>query len=1063
MLTMINYRKLNNLTGWLVFIIATLVYFSTLEPTTSFWDCGEYIATAYKLQVGHPPGAPFFQLLGRFFSLFAFGDVSQVALMINAMSALSSSFTILFLFWTITHLARKIVVNNGEINKIQSWTIIAAGIVGSMAYTFSDSFWFSAVEGEVYAMSSFFTAIVFWAALKWEEVANEKHADRWLILIAYLIGLSIGVHLLNLLAIPAITLIYFFKKYKKHSAGNIIISLLVSFVILAGIMFGIIPETISLFAKTELIFVNTFGLPFNTGTVFFFLLIVSLLILAIFHTSNPTKKLNTIIIILGAILGILFILESDGAASLFFRVIILAAIVTFFYYSRKRKAMQQSVLLGIVFILIGYSSFVMLVIRSNADTPINENSPKDAISLLSYLNREQYGTWPIINGQYYNAPVVERKDGNPTYVKDYAKKKYVISNMKKGEVAVYDEKYSTFFPRMWDNSEARFAQQYKQWASIKSDPENKRVPTFGENLRFFWRYQVKHMYWRYFMWNFTGRQNDLQGHGDLVNGNWLSGIKFIDEWRLGPQDNLPESTRNKARNTFYFLPLILGLIGLYYQFKRNYKDGLVVSLLFFMTGLAIVVYLNQHAPQPRERDYAFAASFYGFAIWMGFGLISLVNLVGKVIKHELALAIVFPIVLITVPINMADEGWDDHTRAGRYTALEVAKNYLNSCAPNSIIFTNGDNDTFPLWYAQEVEGVRTDVRVCNLSLFNGDWYVDQMGKKVYDSERMPFSLTKDMYRQGTRDAVYLVENEKIKDYVDIKELFDLLNENEGHFKLKTGKEVYDYFPTKKFRIKADSATIMQYKVLPEKYADQIEDVKWNIDAIGISKSQVMVLDFLAQNNWKRPVYFSITTGDDAYLGLQDYFIQEGMAYRLVPAKIKSPDHQIAAINTNIMYDNLMNKFTLGLSGEQINVNEDNYRASMNMRNIYSRLAKALVMENKPDSAEQVVDRLIEIVPDEAVLYDFFMVPVAEVYYDIGADEKGDAILQRLYEITHQNLQYYFRFTGSNAEKIDMQRQHNLAMIREIYQTAERKGRTEIATEAKSVFDMYYQRYIGGPY
>ncbi|MFC2107355.1 protein O-mannosyl-transferase family [Bacteroidota bacterium] len=1060
---MIKYRKLNNYTGWLVFIIATLVYFLTLEPTTSFWDCGEYIATAYKLQVGHPPGAPFFQILGRFFSLFAFGDVSQVALMINTMSALSSSFTILFLFWTITHLSRKIVVKDKEISSNQSYTILAAGVIGSLAYTFSDSFWFSAVEGEVYAMSSFFTAVVFWAALKWEEVADEKHADRWLILIAYLIGLSIGVHLLNLLAIPAITLIYFFKKYNKHSIRNIIIALLVSFVILAGIMFGIIPETISLFANTEMIFVNTFGLPFNTGTIFFFLLIVSLLVLAIRHTSKPSKKLNTIVIILGALLALFFILESDGAGSFFFRIIIAAAIAAFFYFSRKRKAVQQSVILGIVFILIGYSSFVMLVIRSNANTPINENSPKDAISLLSYLNREQYGTWPILSGQYYNAPVVEREDGNPTYIKDYAKKKYVISNKKKGEVPVFDKKYTTFFPRMWDNSEPRYAQQYKKWAGIKSDPDNKAIPKFGENLRFFWNYQVKHMYWRYLMWNFVGRQNDIQGHGDLVNGNWLSGIKFIDEWRLGPQDNLPDSMRNKARNTFYFLPLLLGLIGLYYQFKRNYKDGLVVTLLFFMTGLAIVVYLNQHAPQPRERDYAYAASFYAFAIWMGFGLISLVNLLSKVIKKELALAILFPLILIVVPINMASEGWDDHSRAGRYTALETAKNYLNSCAPNAIIFTNGDNDTFPLWYAQEVEGIRTDVRVCNLSLFNGDWYVDQMGKKVYDSERMPFSLTKDKYRQGTRDAIYLVENEKIKDYVDVKELFDIIKDNEDRLKLRSGNEVYDYFPTKKFKIKADSATVMQYKVLPEKYADQIEDVKWKIDAIGISKSQIMLLDFLAQNNWERPVYFSITTGDDAYMGLQDYFMQEGMAYKLVPARIKSPDHQISAVNTDAMYDNLMNKFTLGLKGEHINVNEDNYRASMNMRNIYSRLAKALILENKLDSAELVADRLIEIVPDEAVLYDFFMVPVAEVYYDCGANEKGDAILQRLYEITKENLQYYFRFTGSKAEKIDQQRQHNLAMMREVYTTAEKEGREEIAKEAKSVFDTYYQRYIGGPY
>ncbi len=699
------YKKLNNIIGWIIFAIATVVYIITSEPTASFWDCGEYIATAYKLQVGHPPGAPLFQLLGRFFSLFAFGDSSLVARMINTMSALSSSFTILFLFWSITMLAKKIVLASGEITKAKMYAIFGSGIVGALAFTFSDSFWFSAVEGEVYAMSSFFTAIVFWAILKWEETADEDHSYRWLILIAYLIGLSIGVHLLNLLAIPAITFVYYFKKYKPTKKG-IFITLIISFIILTVIMYIIIPWIVQLAGLFERFFVNAIGLPFNTGTIIYFILLIS-----------------------GIIWGLI-------------------------YTKKHKKVILNTIILGFIFILIGYSSFFLLIIRSNANTPIDENNPEDAISLLAYLNREQYGDWPLLHGQYYNAPLVDRKDGNPVYIKDKEKGKYVISDDRKNTIPVYDSRYETIFPRMWSSTETIYVDDYKRWAGIKRDPDNKHIPTFGENLRFFFKYQLGHMYLRYFMWNFAGRQNDIQGRGGLLKGNWISGINFIDEWRLGPQNNLPESMENKGRNKFYFLPLILGLIGLFYQFNKNYKDGIVVSLLFIMTGIAIVIYLNQYSPQPRERDYAYAATFYAFAIWIGLGVLSIFDFFAKKFKLKISAFATILVCLILVPGIMAKDGWDDHDRSGRYTALQVAKNYLNSCAQNAILFTNGDNDTFPLWYMQEVENYRTDIKLINTSLFAKDWYIDQQKRKTYKADPIPSQLTHKQYREGSLDVAY---------------------------------------------------------------------------------------------------------------------------------------------------------------------------------------------------------------------------------------------------------------------------------------------------------------------
>ena len=1018
------YQKLNNIIGWIIFVIASAVYIFTAEPTASFWDCGEYIATAYKLQVGHPPGAPFFQLLGRIFSLFAFGDTAQVARMINIMSALSSSFTVLLLFWSITMLARKIISGSGEMTDTKMYAIFGSGIVGALAYTFTDSFWFSATEGEVYAMSSFFSALVLWAILKWETVADQKHSNRWLIFIAYMIGLSIGVHLLSLLAIPAITFIYYFKKYKNPKTKHIIVVAIISILILGFVQNGIIPWIVSLAAMFELFFVNALGLPFNSGTIIYFIVLTG---------------------------GIIWGLN---------------------YTYKKQKPIINTIILAFTFILIGYSSFFILIIRSNADTPIDENNPEDAISLLAYLNREQYGSWPLLYGNYYNAPVTGREDGNPVYSKDKEKGKYVITDARKNLVPVYDPEFMTIFPRMWSNSQSQHELDYKMWGNVKGIPisvptgdgssEIIYKPTFAENLRFFFRYQISHMYFRYFMWNFAGRQNDIQAMDDSpVNGNWKSGIKFLDEWRLGPQDNIPDYLKNnKANNKFYLLPFILGLVGFFYHAKRNYKDAIVVFMFFIMTGIAIVIFLNQYSPQPRERDYAYAASFYAFAIWIGLGTLYFFEKLSKILNGKQSAIIVTLICILLVPVIMAKEGWNDHDRSGRYTALAMANNYLNSCPPNAILFTNGDNDTFPLWYAQEVEGLRTDIRVVNLSLLNAGWYIDQLVRKAYDSDPVPFSLPKELYRDGSLDYVYFIERENVKGYVDLKELFDLLNNDPNRLKLNTRMGTIDYFPSKSFKIPVDSAKVIANGTVPEELAaEMLHEIEWKINTNGVGKNHLMVLDLLANNDWERPICFAITTGDDSYVGLMDYFQLEGLVYRLVPLKTEVNNYQIARVNTSIMYDNLMNKFEFGnMKDPNVYLDETNMRMTMNLRNNFARLAFALIEEGKKDSAIMVCNKCMEEMPAETVPYSFFVLPIAEAYYQAGAIEPGNQIINELIDVYKQNLIYYFSFTGEKAEKLDIDKQRSLGVMQRIADITKENKQTVISTRAIEIFNTYYSIY-----
>lgn len=1070
-----NYKILNNTLGWVVFIIASTVYILTSEPTASFWDCGEYISSAYKLEVGHPPGAPTFQLLGRFFSMFAFNDTSQVAQMVNTMSALVSGFSILFLFWSITHISKKMASASGEFTDGKMWAVLGSGLVGALAYTFSDSFWFSAVEGEVYATSSFFTAIVFWCILKWEDCAEDRFSLKWIILIAFLIGLSIGVHLLNLLAIPAITYVIYFKKYKPSVKG-FVLATGIGLLMLVLVMYVIIPQVVALFAKTELLFVNSIGLPFNFGTIFLGLLIIALLTTGIFYTIKQAPGIKTYIIILSVIFAILVFAASSSFTSFLGRFVVLGGGALFFYKVRNNKPLINAIVLSLTFLLIGYSTFFILVIRSNAKTPLNENAPKNAIALLSYLNREQYGDWPLFYGQYYNAQLDSKEpytDGNPVYSRVDGKDKYIITDDKKSSEPNYDEKFCTIFPRMWKTEKET---EYISWANVKGksvsytnaygETESVKVPTFGENAYFFMKYQVGYMYWRYFMWNFAGRQNDVQGSGDALDGNWISGINSIDKSRIGPVDLLPDNLKSKGNARLYFLPFILGLIGLIFLFTKNYKDGIVVLVFFLMTGLAIVIYLNQGPSEPRERDYAYAGSFYAFAIFIGIGVIALYDTITRYLKPSKIIAwAVTVLCFFAVPYVMAKAEWKFHDRSDRYTCLDFASNYLNTCAPNAILFTNGDNDTFPLWYVQEVEGIRTDVRVVNLSLLNTDWYIDQITRKAYDSDPAPISMTWDQYKQGTRDVVYFVKDSTLCDpskYYELSDLLDVVFSDDPSTKkaLRTGKSIA-YFPTNKFSLTIDKDAVIKSGTVPKELADSITDVmQWEMSGYGIQKNHLAVLDIIAHNNWKRPIYFSITTGDDSYLNLENYFQLEGLAYRLVPLKQKASDGQTGTINTTAMYDHVMNLFKWGnMADSTVYLDETNLRMTMNFRNNFSRLAEALIKEGKKDSAIKVLDKCLEVMPETSVPFNYFVLPVAEAYYKAGASEKANKIIIRLTELFAQDLEYYFAFKADLAKGVTANQEQSLAIMNRIALVTKSNSEDSLSAKAKEHFDKYYALYM----
>lgn len=1060
------YRSLNLILGWITFLIATVVYLKTIEPTTSLWDCGEFIASAFKLEVGHPPGAPFFMILARIFSLLAGSNVANAAKMINSLSALASSFTILFLFWTITHLAKKIIIKNEDYSRGNVIAVMVSGLVGALAYTFSDSFWFSAVEGEVYATSSLFTAVVFWAILQWENVAHKRHSERWLILIAYLMGLSIGVHLLNLLAIPAIVFVYYFKKFDVNAKG-FLYALLISFVILGIIIYGIMPGVVTTASWFELLFVNTFGLPYNSGVLIHAGLLIATIAGGIYYTYKKEKLIHTTVLSVAALtlLGIPFL----GGSAFLNLLLILILVGVVYFIAKNNRVVLNTIITAAAVILIGYSSFTIIVIRSLANPPMDENNPETVFSLLYYLNREQYGDRPLMTGQYYNAPVISIEEGKPTYTKKDGK--YVITRY--APEVKYDKRFTTFFPRMWSNNAPDHSRHYQQWGNIKGKPvqvagqngERKtvHVPTFTENLRFFFSYQIGHMYFRYFMWNYSGRQNDIQGHGDPLKGNWITGIKFLDEVRLGPQDNLPESLKSaKARNTYYLLPFLLGLLGIFYQLQWNKKDFWVVLLLFALTGIAIVVYLNQYPNQPRERDYAYAGSFYAYAIWIGLGVLALYEFLRKFIPDHLSAVVSGALCIFLVPGIMANENWDDHDRSGRYTARDIAYNYLNSCAPNAILFTNGDNDTFPLWYAQEVEGIRTDVRVVNLMLFNTDWYIDQMKNKAYESEPVPLSLPQEKYIDGTNNQIYLIE--RFKDYIDIKRVINFVKDNNPATKIKTrDNEQLDYIPTKMFRLPVDSAKVIANGTVSPELADQIVssiDMKFNKSYL--MKNQMMVLDLLSTNNWERPVYF-VTGGHEDALGLEDYFQLEGFAYRFVPIKTtRSGFLEYGRINTDVMYDNLMNNFRWGgMEGTDLHLGYYERRtfSVIKIRNNFGRLAKKLLSEGKRDSAVAVLDRCLELFPNERFSYHYFMPGIIEIYYKAEEIEKAEKIAEEFALICEDNLSYYLSLKPGMRKSITSDIQLHLQLLQMLTGVTKESNPEGVAKSIEEKFSSLYSKYI----
>jgi len=1014
-----NFKQLNNIVGWLTFMVAAITYLMTIEPTASFWDCGEFITTSFKLEVGHPPGAPFFMIMGRLFNLFASNN-SHIAIMVNAMSALASAFTILFLFWSITHIAKKLIKTDGEFTTGQIIAILGSGVVGALAYTFSDTFWFSAVEGEVYASSSLFTALVFWAMLKWEDSADEPNANRWIILIAYLMGLSIGVHLLNLLAIPALVFIYYYRKY-KISRNGILISLLASLVILGVVMYVIIPGVVTVATWFELMFVNGMGLPFNTGVIIYALLLVG-----------------------GIVYGI-------------------------YYTVQKKLVLWNTILLSFMVILIGYSSFAMIVIRSSANPPMDQNSPDNVFALLGYLNREQYGDRPLVYGQYYNTPLDKYVDDKPYYIQKGGK--YVIADLR--QKPTFDSNLCTIFPRMYSR-EPEHIEAYKQWANIKGrnvqvtgedgEPKTIQIPTFGENLKFFFRYQVNFMYFRYFMWNFAGRQSDIQSHGEISNGNWVSGINFLDSKRLGDQDKLPQEFKNnKGNNKYYLLPLILGIAGIVFMYNRGAdgrKNLWVVFLLFFMTGLAIVIYLNQSPLQPRERDYAYAGSFYAFTIWIGIGVLAVYEGLKKYLPDAASAGVAGGLSLLLVPVIMGAQNWDDHDRSNRYTCRDFGANYLNTCKPNSVIFTNGDNDTFPLWYNQEVEGVRTDVRVCNLSYFQTDWYVDQMKSKAYNSDPLPINFTHDQYVQGKRDVIYLMEDPRVKGSVELHKALDFVRDDDPRTKLEQADNAA-YIPSKKLFLVVDKAAVIRNKVVEPKDYDKIIDTL-TIDLSGkryITKDELMILDMIANNNWQRPIYFAITVGRDKYLNLQDYFQLEGLAYKLVPIKTKPDGINFGKVNSDVMYTNVMDNFKWGnMEKPEVYIDENNSRMMMNIRNTFNRLASTFVEEGNNAKAINVLDRCEELIPNKIVPYNYFSMLMAETYFKAGQPAKAKEIINTIMTDYKEQLDYFFKLDQGKRNSVDEDIQRCLYFMREMTTICTKNNQPELGKEIAGSFESYLGRY-----
>ena len=1085
------YKLVDNIFGWVAFIIAAFVYCSTIEPTASFWDCPEFITTAYKQEIGHPPGAPFFMLMGNFFTHFA-SDTTQVAKMVNTMSALLSAVCIMFLFWTITHLARKLIIGDWkEMTTSKLIAIEASGMVGALIYTFSDTFWFSAVEGEVYAFSSAFTAVVFWLILKWEDHADEPHSDRWLVLIAYMTGLSIGVHLLNLLCIPAIVLVYYYKKVPHANLKGSLLALVLSFLVVVAVLYGVVPGIITVGGWFELFFVNVLGCPFNTGEIVYIICLVASVIWGIYETYNASekneKKQNIAFVLGFGMLGIPF--YGYGWTAVVCGIIVLAVLWLALTYKRKKevvtgvdevtgiakKKMQRvplvtariknTALLCMLMLMIGYSSYALIVIRSSANPPMDQNSPEDIFTLGSYLSRDQYGDRPLLYGQAYTSQVALEVDGNmckpvmeegaPVYQRkekasaDEKDSYFVVSHKNK-----YIYAQNMLFPRMYSSAHA---QAYEDWLGGVDGTEVPydrcgenimvKMPSQWNNIRFFLSYQCNFMYWRYFMWNFAGRQNDIQSNGEPEHGNWISGFSFFDDARLGDQSKLPDDLKeNKGHNVFYCMPLILGLIGLFWQAwytrkKKVMKNGKeeevllpigiqqfwIVFFLFFMTGLAIVIYLNQTPMQPRERDYAYAGSFYAYAIWCGLGVVAILDILKQKMKLSgTAISAIVAVITLLVPIQMASQTWDDHDRSGRYTCRDFGQNYLMSLQEKShpIIFTNGDNDTFPLWYNQEVEGVGTDARVCNLSYLQTDWYIDQMMRPAYDSPSVPITWPRLDFCSGTNEYVSVQPEAK-------QQILEFYKQDPENAKKQFGNEPFELknilkywvrsknpdmhvIPTDTLYVTIDKEAVKKSGMMMA--SDSIPD-KMVISLAGKSalyKNDLMMLEMLAQCNWTRPLYVALTVGQENYMNLGDNFVQEGLVNRITPFTTNKPGAK--NFDTEKTYHNIMTRFKFGnLKQKGLYIDETTMRMCYTHRRLLAQTALQLIAEGKKQKAINILKKADVEIPAYNVTLDYMSgaLDMARGWLMTGQKAKGKEYVEAVWKNASQYLNYYLSLSNDH--------------------------------------------------
>lgn len=1000
-----NFKLVNILFGWVVFLISLVVYLLTLEPSVSLWDCGEFISAAYRLQVVHPPGAPLFLLLGRMFTLFATPGTNEVAIAVNVLSATASAFTVMFTYWIIVHFAKKITevgLNELKVEFSKGLSIISAGLVGALTLTFIDTFWFSAVEAEVYASSSMFTAIAFWAILRWEtQKAIDSHADRWLIFIAYIVGLAIGLHLLNLLVIPAVIYYYYFNIY-PYNRAHLIKASAIGLGALAVVQWGIIPGVVFLTSKAELIFRNGMGLPFYSGMIFTVMAMGALLVYGIYYTV------------------------------------------------KNNMALWNTVILCATFIMIGYSSYATVVIRSLADPPIDMNNPEEAFNLLSYINREQYGDRPLLYGPYYNAKLVEVEEGKMQYRKgedEYEEIGY------KNE-PIYDDAFSTVLPRMGDMTEK--SQGYPLWSGSSQDAK----PTFSQNMRFLFKYQLGWMYWRYFMWNFAGRQSDIQNiDGNPLDGNWMSGVKFIDQYRLGNQQDIPATlSSNKARNHYYFLPLILGILGIIIQFNRQKLDGYTTLALFLFTGILIIIYLNQPPLEPRERDYSHAGSFQTFCIWIGLGVLWIIEKLNKYMNRNMATIGALITGLLAGPVLLASENWDDHDRSDRYLGISFAKNYLNSCAPNAILFTNGDNDTYPLWYAQNVEGYRTDVRIINMSLLSTDWYSNALRKKVFQSDPLPMTSNTEQMVAGKREYIRFYDNGQLdqnKFYPLMDVVKFMLSDNQQQM-ASSGSELVNYLPTKKFRVPVDKNAVVANGVVDANdTARVVDELRFEYTQNGMYKGNLVVFDIIATNaaqGWERPIYFTTTTGSSAYLNLDEYFRHEGLAYRLVP--IKSDKNMRGMIDNDLLYKRLMEDYEWGnMEKGEMFLDDKATLVPRNLRILFAQLARNYANEGNNERALELLNKSFEVMPESILPMDLRLkLFYVDTYMQSAEKETGIAKMKELVEEAKHRTTYFKKFSTKFRNSVRSNLEEALTTISTCSQIARQNGENELADAYEQLFN-----------